>query len=608
MTGRTLSGRYKLVEIIGRGGMAEVWRARDERLNRDVAIKQLRVNLATDSNFQARFNREAQSAAGLNHPNIVGVYDTGTERDEHGIMVPYIVMELVQGRTLREILRSGQRIPDATAFQYTTGVLDALAYSHKAGIVHRDIKPANVMLTTAGQIKVMDFGIARAVSDTSATMTQTAAIIGTAQYLSPEQARGETVDARSDLYSTGCLLYELLTGKPPFQGDSPVSVAYQHVREAVTPPSQLNPNVTPQMDAVVLKALAKDPDQRYQSAEEMRADCARLLSGEQVTAVIPPAVVTPAGDDMATQVFTPNDTVSETAIQTGPARALDPTTQDAIEEYEEPKKKRSWLTFVLVGLLLVLLGIVGFFFLQMNGSDDKKDVVSVPSVLTSMEEAAKNTLTEANLVPKVKYSDGDAETKGQVIAQDPVGGTEVRIGSTVTITVNSGPKTLAVPEGLIGMSETEARAALAEAGFTNVIKQDAPANKEGPDTAEDTVVDVQPASGKKIQSDTQITIYVATGKSTLPRVIGMTADEAKAELAKSGFTNVEVWETETSVEAENGKVTLQNPTGNTTQLRSTSITLTVARYKAPAPAATTTAPGGERTNAADPGRNPEGEN
>lgn len=595
MTGQTLSGRYRLVEVIGRGGMAEVWRARDERLNRDVAVKQLRTNLATDSSFQMRFNREAQAAAGLNHPNIVGVYDTGTERDAHGIMVPYIVMELVQGRTLREILRSGQRIPDATAFQYTAGVLDALAYSHKAGIVHRDIKPANVMLTTSGQIKVMDFGIARAVSDTSATMTQTAAIIGTAQYLSPEQARGETVDARSDIYSTGCLLYELLTGKPPFQGDSPVSVAYQHVREAVTPPSQLNPSITPQMDAVVLKALAKDPAERYQSAEEMRADCTRLLSGEAVTAVIPPAIVTPAGDDMATQVLSPNATVSETAVQTAPARALDPVTQNALDEEDEPKRRR-WLTFVLVGLLLVLLGIVGFFFLQMNSGDDKDDVVAVPSVLASTEEAAKQTLTEANLVPKVNYKEGDEETKGQVTAQDPVGGTEVKIGSTVTITVNSGPEALEVPQGLIGMTESEARAALAEAGFTNVVKQDAPANKETPDTAEDTVVDVQPASGKKLKADSQITIYVATGKSTLPRVIGMTADEAKQELAKLGFTNVEVWETETSVQADNGKVTLQNPTGNTTQLRSTSITLTVAKYKAPAPtpaASQPTAAGGQ---------------
>ena len=274
--GTLLGARYQLGPVLGRGGMAEVRRALDTRLNRPVAIKQLRIDLAGDSTFQARFRREAQAAAGLNHPNIVSVYDTGEQADAaSGVHVPYIVMELVVGHTLRDILREGRKILPERALEMTMGVLDALQNSHQAGIIHRDIKPANVMLTSTGQVKVMDFGIARAVADTSASMTQTAAVIGTAQYLSPEQARGETVDNRSDVYAAGCLLYELLVGEPPFKGDSPVSVAYQHVRELPVRPSSLDGVITPEMDAITLKALEKDPDNRYQSAKEMRDDIAR---------------------------------------------------------------------------------------------------------------------------------------------------------------------------------------------------------------------------------------------------------------------------------------------------------------------------------------------
>ncbi len=283
---RLVGGRYEEGEPLGRGGMADVRRGVDNRLGRSVAIKRLRVDLASDATFQARFRREAQSAASLNHPTIVSVYDTGEEPDPNGsgITIPYIVMELVTGKTLRDLIREGRKIMPERALEITSGVLEALDYSHRAGIVHRDIKPGNVMLTPQGQVKVMDFGIARAVADTSSTMTQTAAVIGTAQYLSPEQARGETVDARSDLYSTGCLLYELLTGRPPFVGESPVSVAYQHVREQALPPSSFDPDIPPEVDAVVLKALAKNREERYQSASEMRQDIHRVLSGQQVTA------------------------------------------------------------------------------------------------------------------------------------------------------------------------------------------------------------------------------------------------------------------------------------------------------------------------------------
>src|SRR5262245_54292976 len=281
---RLLGGRYQVGELLGYGGMAEVHRGRDLRLGRDVAIKMLRTDLARDDTFQQRFRREAQNAASLNHPAIVAVYDTGEERGPNGESLPYIVMEFVNGRTLKEVLASEGRLLPRRALDITAEICSALEFSHRHGIIHRDIKPGNVMLTQTGQVKVMDFGIARALASGASTMTQTSAVIGTAQYLSPEQARGESVDARSDVYATGCVLYELVCGHPPFVGDSPVSVAYQHVREDARPPSESNRDVPPVVDAVVLKALAKNPLNRYQSAAEMRADLLRAAAGRPVQA------------------------------------------------------------------------------------------------------------------------------------------------------------------------------------------------------------------------------------------------------------------------------------------------------------------------------------
>ncbi len=289
---RILGGRYEVGELIGRGGMAEVHIGHDTRLGRTVAIKILRSDLARDPSFQARFRREAQAAASLNHPAVVAVYDTGedvsTEPGGAIAHVPFIVMEYVEGHTVRDILRDGAAVPIDEAVEITAGVLSALEYSHRAGIVHRDIKPANVMLTPTGAVKVMDFGIARAMADSAGTMTQTQAVIGTAQYLSPEQARGEAVDSRSDLYSTGCLLFELLTGRPPFIGDSPVAVAYQHAREEPQPPSTYASDVPEALDRITLKALTKDRDHRYRSAAEFRNDLEAVLRGGPVSA---PAVL-----------------------------------------------------------------------------------------------------------------------------------------------------------------------------------------------------------------------------------------------------------------------------------------------------------------------------
>ncbi len=278
-TPQHLSDRYELGEILGFGGMSEVHLARDLRLHRDVAVKVLRADLARDPSFYLRFRREAQNAAALNHPAIVAVYDTGEAETPTGPL-PYIVMEYVDGVTLRDIVHTDGPMPPQRAIEIIADACQALNFSHQHGIIHRDVKPANIMISKTGAVKVMDFGIARALADGGNSVTQTAAVIGTAQYLSPEQARGETVDARSDVYSLGCVLYEILTGEPPFVGDSPVAVAYQHVREDPIPPSQRHPGISPELDAVVLKALAKNPDNRYQTAAEMRTDLIRVHSGE----------------------------------------------------------------------------------------------------------------------------------------------------------------------------------------------------------------------------------------------------------------------------------------------------------------------------------------
>ncbi len=533
-----LDGRYQLEEVIGRGGMAEVWRARDLRLDRLVAVKRLRVDLATDSTFQARFAREAQSAAGLNHPNIVSVYDTGEKIDPAtGVSVPFIVMELVEGHTLRQILRQGRTIQPEKAFEYTIGVLEALSYSHKHDIVHRDIKPANVMITPSGRVKVMDFGIARAVSDTAATMTQTAAVIGTAQYLSPEQARGEQVDARSDIYSAGCLLYELLTGRPPFVGDSPVSVAYQHVREMPIPPSQLDPEITPEMDAITLKALAKSTEDRYQSAKDMRDDCWRMLNDQPVTARIPAVVAV-------------SDPRPETAATRALPAELDPDADvehDTFYVEEEPKdpstsRRVSPATLVLISLIVLLLAALGLFAWRLMAPDPADNNVQVPQVVGFQEEAAQEQLTLAQLNPRVLRVAGPAEGKGTVIDQDPDGNTIVLVGSTVTITINDGPPVSTIPQGLVSKQQEEAIALLKQAGFTKIEPLPAPADLDTLNAKPGQVVRVVPEQGTQVSTDQQVTLYVATGRTTMPNVVGLARTTALQSLADAGYLNVSVTE------------------------------------------------------------------
>lgn len=573
--GTLLGGRYELDQIIGRGGMAEVWRARDIRLSRDVAVKRLRVDLASDPTFQERFRREAQAAGRLNHPNIVAVYDTGEELDtKSDVRVPFIVMELVEGVTLRDVLRDGRKILPERALEFTAGVLDALAYSHTSGIIHRDIKPANVMLTPGGAVKVMDFGIARAVADTSATMTQTAAVIGTAQYLSPEQARGERVDNRSDLYSVGCLMYELLTSQPPFTGDSPVSVAYQHVREAPVPPSQIDSEITPAMDAIVLKSLAKDPVQRYQDAREMRDDIQRALNNQPVHAVAPVA------EAAQTAVLAP------TAAGARRAEPL-PVEPDLDEdpEEEEPKKKRTlaiWLS--VLGVLLVAgIGIAAYMIL--NPPEPEVETVAVPNVVEMTQAEAQSALTEVNLEYKIEQvSSADVEV-GSVVSQDPPAGELVELQSVVTLGISSGPDSAVVPD-LIGMTEEEADKALEDAGFTGKIKFEPDDPETEPKDAEKgTVTEVDPDAGSEVAPDQEITVKIATGQSMVPTLRGLTLAEAQAEAQEAGFEVEEVYQ-ETN-EQQAGLVFDQSPTPNQAEDRSTKIRITIAEPE-PTPTPTET--------------------
>jgi eukaryotic-like serine/threonine-protein kinase len=497
--GQTLAdGRYLLGGLLGRGGMAEVHQGLDQRLGRPVAVKQLSAHLAADPTAQHRFRREAQAAASLNHPAIASVFDTGEETDgATGVSIPYIVMELVEGSTLREVLNDGGALPPARALLITQGVLDALAHSHAAGIVHRDIKPANVMITKAGAVKVMDFGIARAVDDTSASLTQTATVIGTAQYLSPEQASGQSADLRSDLYAVGCLLFELLAGRPPFVGESPISIAYQQVREAPVPPSQLNPALSPSVDAVVLKALAKDPDERYQTAGEMKADLGVLLT--ELDGYVAPSLSAPPAGLAAPP---PLAAATSTAVRPVP---LPESETDRTGRRRSPAA-RAFLVALSVFLLLGL-GAFGVYRLLGPGATSSASV-RVPDVVGSTRAEADTVLRNADLVPRFANVPGKAgKTVDTVVKQTPGKGGTLPTGSVVTLDVNVGPATAEVPGDLVGRNVKDAEKALAAAGFTSVRSE--AARDAGGDAAAGTVLSVDPGEGQSVALDEDILLRYA---------------------------------------------------------------------------------------------------
>jgi eukaryotic-like serine/threonine-protein kinase len=499
-----LGGRYEVGEVIGYGGMAEVHRGRDIRLGRDVAIKLLRADLGRDPAFEGRFRREAQSAASLNSPSIVAVYDTG-EGAINGASTPYIVMEYVDGQTLRDVLATEGRLLPQRALEIAAEVCVALEQAHAAGIVHRDIKPGNVMLTATGQVKVMDFGIARALTASSATMTQTAAVVGTAHYLSPEQARGEHVDARSDVYSTGCLLYELLTGAPPFTGDTAVAVAYQHVREDPTPPSSIEPDIPASADAIVLVAMSKNPVNRYSSAAEMRADIERALAGRPVH---------------ATPVLRNDDTL---------VTAVPPTTV----LMREPPHRRRGVAYVLLAIATLAVFVVALVAARGLLGSTTADL-ETPNVVGQTFADAQSTLVGQGLVVGTvtkRYT--GKNNPGQVIGQSPPPGILLRKGQAVDLTVSQGVQLVEVPEGLIGQTLSGAKSALLAAGLQvgNI------ATRNSKVTA-NQVLGTNPAAGTSVPAGSLVTLIVSNARVEVPNVIGQDAATATAILQEDGFNPI----------------------------------------------------------------------
>lgn len=569
---RRLGGRYELGSVLGRGGMAEVYLAHDTRLGRTVAVKTLRADLARDPSFQARFRREAQSAASLNHPAIVAVYDTGEDYVD-GVSIPYIVMEYVDGSTLRELLHSGRRLLPERTLEMTIGILQALEYSHRNGIVHRDIKPANVMLTRTGQVKVMDFGIARAMGDSGMTMTQTSAVIGTAQYLSPEQAKGEQVDARSDLYSTGCLLYELLTVRPPFIGDSPVAVAYQHVREEPQTPSVFDPEITPEMDAIVLKALVKDPDYRYQSADEMRADIEACLDGQPVAATAAMGAVGYGGgygghDAQQTTALRQNDPAGQTTM----LPPMNPDNGGGYGGYDDRpdrrrQKKSNTSTILLVAAgVLVLIGaiLIGRSFFSNN---DDTSQVTVPQLVGKTLAEAETLAGNASVKVAQSGSERCEVPKGSICSQNPESG-KMNQGETVKVVVSEGAPQVKVPD-VTQKDVDNATSILEDENFE--VKTEQVESDEDPGT----VLEQDPEGGSQAEKGATVTLKIAkTGQEVVPDVLNVQFDGAKAQLEALGFS-VERNDVDGAQPA--GTVVKQDPPGNTKADKGATVTLDVSK-------------------------------
>ncbi|MDQ4129942.1 MAG: Stk1 family PASTA domain-containing Ser/Thr kinase, partial [Actinomycetota bacterium] len=471
-----LAGRYQLDRLIGRGGMAEVWAAHDQVLEREVAVKLLSSRFSEDAQFQQRFRREAQHAASLNHPNIVAAYDTG---DHEGL--PFIVMELVRGRSLQQIQETGG-LTEERALEVCADVCSALGYAHQRGLVHRDVKPGNILVASDGTVKVTDFGIARAV--TSQTVTQTAAVLGTAAYLSPEQAQGAPVDARSDIYSLGIVLYELLAKRQPFQGDTAVGVAYQHVQEAPIPPRQLDPSISPSAEAIAIKALAKNPSNRYETALAMRDDLLRARAGESVSA---PAVLLP----------------DETAVLDSELlkRSRPPATP--VQE-----RRRRAFGYVLLALMTVL-AFAGFVWLlaSLLGGDAKL-TRTVPNVERQTFEEAKQALEAHGLRASYAADEhSDVVPKGRVLRQDPGAGEQVDDGAVVALTISLGPMSVSVPD-VRGRTVEDAIAALRDAGLP-VADQQTQFSDELP---KGRVIATRPPAGESVVRGTPITLVVSAGE------------------------------------------------------------------------------------------------
>ena len=509
---KLLGERYLLGAMIGTGGMADVYTAQDQRLSREVAVKILRSDLAQDPSFVSRFRKEAKAAAGLNHPGIVAVYDSGEDP------APYIVMELVEGHTLRELIHEGERIECDRALEIIVGVLEALDYSHMRGIVHRDIKPANIMITESGDVKVMDFGIARAIDDLGATLTSTWNVVGTAQYLSPEQAQGAIADSRSDLYSTGCLLYELLTGRPPFTGETPVSIALQHVSGQYPPARSLQPDLPTDIETVLAVSLSKSPDSRYQDALSMLADIKRLRSGVHVTTKI--------------------------------ARI-------------RPLRRRS---FLIAGGSILIASVLAIVGLSFNGASEPSVGYELPNVVGLTEDQARELLNQ--YVVTVTRAHDPRIPAGRIASQIPLATSQATKGSAVTLTISDGPGDAIVPDDLIGMSLIDARTSLAAAGLVIARTEAAPS-----DEAQGTVLSVLPEPGSTIIAGTGVVLTIASGEVEVPNLIGVEAIQAKTLLIQAGFLVREFNDYDATQAV--GVVIRQAPDAGTTQTIGKPVTITI---------------------------------
>lgn len=516
---RVIAGRYRVDELIGHGGMAKVYRGYDLTLGREVAIKVLDPDLARDTAFRNRFRLEAQAASRMSHPSIVRVFDAGdpSTGDSSSNEPPYIVMELVKGTLLKDIISAGP-VPVTDAVRYVDGILEALDYSHRAGVVHRDIKPGNVMVTDKGQVKVMDFGIARAVSDSSSTVAETTQIIGTAAYFSPEQAKGEPVDARADLYSTGVVLYELLTGRQPFRGESPVAVAYQHVSETPVPPTEVNEDAPRSLDPIVLRALAKDPYQRYPDAAHFRAALDAAVTGNAPTRKELGA--------LTSELYGPSPRQAQET-----ARSLRQLSTDTTMTRTQSGPPVAWI-WAGVALLAVLLASVLFWVvtISMRPADVSSTSRIIPNLVNVSSERAQDDLAKLDLTSKIVIETSSEVAEGNVIRTDPEAGVSVEEGSTVTLHVSSGEETVVMPK-IEGMALDDATNALKAAGLElgTVIQ------RNDKSLAANTVISASEKADSELDPGTVINLVVASGKVTLTDLAGWTVDAATTNLTDLGL-------------------------------------------------------------------------
>lgn len=551
---RVLNDRYEIHRRLARGGMAQVYLARDRSLDRPVAVKELVPEFAVDPSFVERFRREAQAAAGLSNANIVGVFDWGEQDGTY-----FIVMEYVDGPSLAQVLRADGPLHPNRAAEIASEVAGGLGFAHSRGVVHRDVKPGNVLLTKSGQAKVTDFGIARALSSADDDLTQAGSVMGTATYFSPEQAQGLSVDPRSDLYSLGVVLYEMVTGRPPFAGDTPLAIAYKHVQDQPPSPSTLMPTLPPGLEAIIMKLLQKNPDDRYASAEDLRMDLGRFLAGEQTVAERDAALAAAALGGAAAMA-----TTMQPATTVGAAvPAAEP--EDELEE-EEGKPKTALFIGILVVLLLALGGLLFWFVNSSSGAD-----VAVPSLIGLTRDEAEKQLTDADLVPKVTTEPSATIAADLVISQDPGKDVTVKSGSTVKLVVSSGIETVELPD-VTGLAQAEAEKQLIAKGLLVKITP-----QESAEIASGTVISQNPAALVPVAVGSVVELFVSkgVGEELVPDVVGQPLAQAQAEIQAAGFRFANPTQA-ASATVPNGSVISTDPAGGASVPANTLIRIVVS--------------------------------